>query len=89
MAAAEVSMDSAGFLALGDAADEHHAAALRLQAELSRQRRRFLTTDYVVDERVTLLLKRHSHGAAVDFLDTVASSSALPRSNPRVSNHAV
>ncbi len=70
-------MDSAGFLALWDAADQHHAAAVRLQAELSRRRRRFLATDYVVDETVTLLLVRHSHAAAVDFLDTVASSQAL------------
>lgn len=31
MAAAEVFMDSAGFLALWDAGDEHHAAAIRLQ----------------------------------------------------------
>jgi hypothetical protein len=27
--------------------------------------------EYVVDETVTLLLVRHSHNAAVDFLDTV------------------
>ena len=77
MAAAEVFMDSAGFLALWDAGDEHHAAAIRLQGELARKRRPFLTTDYVVDETVTLLLVRHSHNAAVDFLDTVERSEAL------------
>jgi len=70
-------MDSAGFLALWDAADEYHAAAVRLQAELARERRRFQTTDYVVDETVTLLRMRHSHAAAKDFLDTVASSETL------------
>ena len=77
MAAAEVFMDSAGFLALWDAGDEHHAAAIRLQKELARKRRPFLTTEYVVDETVTLLLVRHSHNAAVDFLDTVERSEAL------------
>jgi predicted nucleic acid-binding protein len=77
MAAAEVFMDSAGFLALWDAGDEHHAAAVALQAELARKRRRFLTTEYVVDETITLLLVRHSHAAAVDFLDTVERSEAL------------
>src|SRR5690606_29226917 len=71
MAAAEVFMDSAGFLALWDAGDEHHAAAVRLQQNLIKQRRRFLTSEYVVDETITLLLVRHSHAAAADFLDTI------------------
>ena len=43
-------MDTAGFLALWDAGDGHHAAALRLQQELIRKRRHFLTTEYVADE---------------------------------------
>lgn len=70
-------MDTAGFLALWDAADEHHGRALRLQGELTRQGRRFLTTDYIIDESVTLLLVRHSHAAAADFLQTVTSSESL------------
>lgn len=70
-------MDSAGFLALWDAADEHHRAAVRLQQVLTGDRRRFLTTEYVVDETVTLLLVRHSHAAAVDFLDTIERSESL------------
>ena len=61
MAVAEVFKDSAGFLAFWDASDEHHAAALHLQRELVRKRRRFVTTDYIVDETATLLLVRHSH----------------------------
>ena len=77
MAAADVFMDSAGFLALWDGADEHHESALRLQADLVRKRRRFMTTEYVVDEIVTLLLVRHSHEAAVDFLDTIERSESL------------
>jgi len=77
MAAADVFMDSAGFLALWDAGDEHHKAAGRLQEELARKRRRFLTSEYVVDETITLLLIRHSHAAAADFLGTVERSEAL------------
>ena len=77
MAANDVFMDSAGFLALWDAGDEHHRNAVRLQKELVAKRRRFLTTDYVVDETVTLLLVRHSHAAAVDFLETIERSEAL------------
>jgi hypothetical protein len=77
MAALDVFMDTAGFLALWDAADEHHARALRLQGELVRKGRQFLTTDYIIDETVTLLLVRHSHAAATDFLQTVTTSESL------------
>ncbi len=70
-------MDSAGFLALWDASDEHHRAAVDLQQELREKKRRFLTTEYVADETATLLLIRHSHRAASDFLDTIERSEAL------------
>jgi predicted nucleic acid-binding protein len=71
MAAADVFIDTSAFVALWDASDKHHAAALRVQAELTRNRRRLLTSEYIVDETVTLLLTRHSHDAAADFLETV------------------
>lgn len=77
MAVAEVFMDTSGFLALWDAADEHHDRAVRLQSELSRKKSRFLTTDYIVDETTTLLLVRHSHAAATDFLTTTLESKFL------------
>jgi uncharacterized protein len=77
MATRDVFMDSAGFLALWDASDEHHLAASRLQEALAGKRRSFFTSDYVVDETITLLLMRHSHAAAADFLDTVEGSEVL------------
>ena len=49
----------------------------RLQTDLARKRRRFMTTEYIVDETVTLLLLRHSHAAAADFLQTIERSEAL------------
>ena len=77
MAAADVFVDTAGFLALWDAGDEHHHRAVQLQEQFARRNRRFVTTEYVVDETVTLLLVRHSHAAAADFLETVERSEAL------------
>ena len=77
MAAGDVFMDSAGFLALWDVGDEHHAAAAGLQQKLISNHRRFVTSEYVVDETATLLLVRHSHAAATDFLDTIERSEAL------------
>jgi predicted nucleic acid-binding protein len=49
----------------------------RLQDKLARERRGFLTTDYVVDETVTLLLVRHSDAAAADFLNTIEGSEVI------------
>src|SRR5215831_846095 len=77
MAAVDVLVDTAGFLALWDRADQHHSRAIDLQARLLRNRRQFLSTDYIVDETVTLLLLRHSHRAAADFLKTIRSSESL------------
>jgi predicted nucleic acid-binding protein len=77
MAANDIFMDTAGFLALWDAADEHHKRAVSLQAELVAKKRQFFTTDYIVDETTTLLLVRHSHAAATDFLRAVTSSKFL------------
>ncbi len=77
MAAADVFVDSAGFLALWDKSDAHHRAALQLQQKLFARRRQFLTSEYVVDETVTLLLVRHSHRAAADFLDTIDRTEAM------------
>jgi predicted nucleic acid-binding protein len=76
MAASEVFLDTAGFLALWDSADEHHKRAVRLQGELAGKRR-FVTSDYVVDETITLLLVRHSHEAAADFLKATMETEFL------------
>ena len=49
MAAADVFVDSAGFLALWDSSDAHHVRATKIQQDLARKRRRFLTSEYVID----------------------------------------
>ena len=77
MAAPDVFVDTAGFLALWDASDQYHPCAVKLQTALARKKCRFLTTDYVLDETTTLLLVRHSHAAAADFLKTTVESRSL------------
>lgn len=77
MAAADVFMDTSGFLALWDASDEHHPAAARLQSALARKARRFVTSDYIIDETATLLLVRHSRAASIDFLESIENTSAI------------
>jgi predicted nucleic acid-binding protein len=77
MAANDILIDSAGFLALWDSTDVHHDRAVALLAKLTDNGYRFLTTDYVIDESATLLLMRHSHLAASDFLETIERSKAI------------
>jgi len=74
MAQSEVFVDTSGFLALWDASDAHHQAAVQLQKELIGKRRRFLTSDYVLDESITLLKARHSQKAACDFIRAVSAT---------------
>lgn len=76
MAVPDILVDTAGFLSLWDASDQYHKRALQLQTELSRKAG-FVTTDYIIDETATLLLVRHSHAAAVDFVQTVLQSQSL------------
>ena len=77
MEASDVLVDTAGFLALWDSADQHHTRAVQLQNDLRQRNRGFLTTDYILDETVTILLMRHSHAAAADFIRTATTSEVL------------
>ena len=73
----EVFVDTSGFFALLDARDSHHEAAIALQEKLIGAKRSFITSDYVIDETVTILLVRHSLAAASDFLHSIEQTSAL------------
>ena len=73
----EVFVDTSGFYAMLVRGDDRHAVAKRILREGRRRKRGFVTTDYILDETVTLLLARHSHAAGADFLQTVTKSKAL------------
>jgi predicted nucleic acid-binding protein len=54
----EIFVDTSGFYALLIKADDRHAAAGRHLREARRRKRRFVTSDYVLDETATLLKAR-------------------------------
>lgn len=60
----EVFIDTSGFYALLIKDDDQHQRAAKLLKDAEKGRRRFVTTDYVLDETVTLLMAR-SHAALV------------------------
>jgi predicted nucleic acid-binding protein len=61
----EIFVDTSGFYALLIKADDRHAAAGRHLAEAKRRKRRFVTSDYVIDETATLL-KTRGNGHLLD-----------------------
>jgi predicted nucleic acid-binding protein len=68
----DIFVDTSGFYALLVKADDRHAAASALLGPARKCRRRFVTTDYVLDETATLLKARgYSHllNAFFDLLD--------------------
>ena len=64
-------VDSGAWIALSYQRDQNHNDAVTIYADLKRQRARFLTTDYVLDETITRLRYDVSHSVAVQFLDFI------------------
>ena len=64
-------VDSGAWIALSNQRDQNYTDAVTIYADLKRQRARFLTTDYVLDETITRLRYDVSHSVAVQFLDFI------------------
>jgi predicted nucleic acid-binding protein len=74
--ASDVFVDTSGFYAILIKSDDRHDAAAHILQDARRRKRRFLTTDYVLDETATLLKARgHTHLLA-DFFERLATSNA-------------
>jgi predicted nucleic acid-binding protein len=62
-------VDTGAWIAVTDASDQYHYQAVKIYALLKRQRKRFVTTDYVIDETVTRLRYDAGHPSALRYLD--------------------
>ncbi|MBM4332442.1 MAG: type II toxin-antitoxin system VapC family toxin [Deltaproteobacteria bacterium] len=74
--ASEIFIDTSGFYALLVRGDDQHARATEILREAAGDRRRFVTTDYVLDETATLLLARGYAGVIANLFDRVLESGA-------------
>ena len=73
----ETFVDTSGFYSLLVHKDRMHATAADYMARAARDQGRFVTTDYVLDEAVTLL-KARGHGELISPLfDAIDNSSAM------------
>ena len=70
-------VDTAGWMACADGADPAHAAARAARDHWLEQNGHLLTTDYVIDETLTLLRMRLGLDAAENWWHTVAASSRV------------
>jgi hypothetical protein len=72
-----VFVDSSALKANYDAGDGYHAKAAELMRRIAARETditSFMTTDYVLDEAVTLTRFAHSHAKAVELADAALSS---------------
>lgn len=67
-------MDTSGFYALLVKADDAHERAVRFMEDSARDKRHWVTTDYVLDETVTLLTARGHAYLRADFFESVMTS---------------
>ena len=73
----ETFVDTSGFYSLLVRRDHMHAAAADYMARAARDQGRFVTTDYVLDEAVTLL-KARGHGRLIaPLFDSIDNSAAM------------
>lgn len=70
-------IDTAGWMALADANDPQHQASRAVRDDWLRQGRMLLSTDYVMDETLTLIRIRLGLQAAVRWWNQVETSSRL------------
>jgi len=77
MASEAVFADASFFFALAAKRDAAHASAVGQLGTLLRQERRIVTTDYVVDEALTLTKARTNAAVAVALLDRIDRSEAI------------
>ncbi len=70
-------VDTGAWFALNSRSDENHRTAAEFVHRFKKEPVLFYTTDYVVDETVTLLRFKASHSQAVGFLDFLAQSANL------------
>jgi uncharacterized protein len=77
MAPEPLFVDSGGFYALISPGTEAHELAVELMQAAAQQRRRAVTTDYIIDETATLLRARGLTNLLAEFFRLTEGSQAM------------
>jgi len=70
-------VDTSAWLALNDKNDQYHNRAVAKISDIKKFRIELFTSEYVIDESITLIRYRISHQAAVTFGDSLLKSSIV------------
>ena len=70
-------VDTSAWLALNDRNDQYHNKAVLKSTEIKRQKIELITSEYIIDESITLIRYRVSHKAAVIFGDSLINSNIV------------
>jgi predicted nucleic acid-binding protein len=87
----EIFVDTSGLYSLLVAGDDGHKAARAILEGAAKVKRRFITTDYVLDETATLLLARGYNQLVAPMFEATLESSAcaVEWSTPTLFNRTV
>ncbi|MDH5202250.1 MAG: PIN domain-containing protein [Nitrospirota bacterium] len=67
-------VDTSAWLALTDKNDQYYDRAVSKSLEIKQQKIELITSEYIVDESITLIRYRVSHHAAIIFGDSLLRS---------------
>jgi predicted nucleic acid-binding protein len=67
-------VDTWGWVALGHKKDSHHKEVARFYREVHQRGAEIVTSDYVLDELITLLFRRGNRSEALDFIEGLLAS---------------
>lgn len=72
-------VDTWGWVALGHKKDSHHKEVAHFYREAHSRKAQIITSDYVLDELITLLFRRENSAEVLIFVDGLLSSAAQDR----------
>lgn len=70
-------VDTWGWMALGHHGDPSHQEVRRLYQDLRRRQVPIYTSDYILDELITLLFRRENFEESVRFMEALIQAAAL------------
>lgn len=70
-------VDTSAWLALNDKNDQYHNSAIAKISDIKKHKIELITSEYIVDESITLIRYRISHQAVVTFGDSLLNSSIV------------
>jgi predicted nucleic acid-binding protein len=70
-------VDTWGWVALGHKKDSHHQDVVRFYREAAKRKAEIVSSDFVLDELITLLFRRENSTEALEFIEGLLSSASL------------